>query len=80
VIIWSEVHIVCKIMVQLMQLHPKTPPSLASFKSTLVLPIWYRLTQAVLEKRPLKGGGVVAEISNRKNAEIDFIGFCVVNF
>jgi len=30
---------------------PKTPSSLASFKSRLVLPFWYRLTQAVLEKR-----------------------------
>ena len=40
-------------MVQLMPLHPKTPSSLASFKSRQVLPFWYRLTQAVLEKRPL---------------------------
>jgi len=32
--------------------HPKT---LASFKSRLVLPFWYRLAQAVLEKRPLNG-------------------------
>jgi len=39
--------------VQLMPLHPKTPLSLASFKSRLVLPFWYRLTQVVLEKRPL---------------------------
>ena len=31
------------------------PPSLASFKSRLVLPFWYWLTQAVLEKRPLNG-------------------------
>jgi len=42
-------------MVQLMPLHPKTPSSLASFKSTLVLPSWYRLMQVVLEKRPLNG-------------------------
>ena len=35
--------------------HPKTPSSLASFKSRLVLPFWYRLTQVVLEKRPLNG-------------------------
>jgi len=40
-------------MAQLMPLHPQTPPSLASFKSRLVLPFWYRLTQVVLEKRPL---------------------------
>ena len=33
--------------------HPKTPSSLASFKSRLVLPFRYRLTQVVLEKRPL---------------------------
>ena len=30
---------------------------LASFKSTLVLPFWYRLTQVVLEKKPLNGCG-----------------------
>ena len=29
--------------------------SLASEKSRLVLPFWYRLTQVVLEKRPLNG-------------------------
>ena len=41
----------CLHMVQLMPLHPETPSSLASFKSGLVLPFWYRLTQVVLEKR-----------------------------
>ena len=35
--------------------HPKTPSSLASFKSRLVLPFWYWLTQVVLEKIPLNG-------------------------
>jgi len=43
----------CLHMVQLMPLHSKTPSSLASFKSRLVLPFWYRLAQVVLEKRPL---------------------------
>ena len=43
----------CLHMVQLMPLHPKTPSSLASFKSRLVLPFWYRLTQVVLAKRLL---------------------------
>ena len=38
-----------------MLLHPKTPSSLASFKSRQVLPFWYRLTQVVLENRPLNG-------------------------
>ena len=33
----------------------QNPSSLASFRSRLVLPFWYRLTQVVLEKRPLKG-------------------------
>jgi len=42
-------------VVQLMSMHPKTAPSLASFKSRLVLPFWYRLTQIVQEKRPLNG-------------------------
>ena len=33
----------------------KPPSSLASFESRLFLPFWYRLTQVVLEKRPLNG-------------------------
>jgi len=37
----------------MMPLHPKPPLSLASFKSRLVLPFWYQLTQVVLEQRPL---------------------------
>ena len=47
----------CLHMVQLMPLHPKTPSPLASFKSRLVLTLWYRLTHVVLEKRPLNGCG-----------------------
>jgi len=46
-------------MVQVMPLHPKTPSPLASFKSRLVLPFWYRLIQVVQEKRPLNGVVVV---------------------
>ena len=45
----------CLHMVQLMPLHPKTPSSLASFKSRLVLFVWYWLNQVVVEKRPLNG-------------------------
>ena len=37
-----------------MPLHPQTTPSLASFKSRLVLPFWYRLTQVALEKEVVK--------------------------
>jgi len=40
-------------MVQLMPLHPKTSSLLALFKSRPVLPFWYRLTQAILDKRSL---------------------------
>jgi len=36
-------------MVQLMPLHPKTPSSIVSFKSRLVLPFWYWFTQVVLQ-------------------------------
>jgi len=43
----------CLHMVQLMPLHPKTPSSLASLKSRLVLLFCYQLTQVVLEKRLL---------------------------
>ena len=50
-------------MVQLMPLHPKTPSSLASFKSGLVLPLWYQLTQAVLEMRPLSRYSCSSEIT-----------------
>ena len=45
----------CLHVVQPMPLHPKSPSSLASFKSRLVLPFWYLLTQVVLEKRSLNG-------------------------
>jgi len=45
----------CLHTVQLMPLHPKTPSTLASFKSRLVLLFWYRITQVVLENRPLTG-------------------------
>ena len=38
----------CLHMVQPMPLHARTPSPLASFKSRLVLPFWYRLTQVVL--------------------------------
>jgi len=54
----------CLHMVQLMPLHPKTPLSLASFKSRLVLPFWYLLTQVVLEKRPLNGCIVVLVLTS----------------
>ena len=49
----------CLHIVQLMSLQSKTPSPLASFKSRLVLPFWYRLTKVVLEMRPLNGVVVV---------------------
>jgi len=49
----------CLHMVQLMPLHPKRPSSLALFKSRLVLPFWYRLTQVAVEKRLLNECSVV---------------------
>ena len=42
----------CLHMILLLPLHPETPSSLASFKSRLLSPFWYQLTQVVLEKRP----------------------------
>jgi len=39
----------CLHMVQLMPLHPQYPSSVAFFKSRLVLPFWYWLTQVVLK-------------------------------
>ena len=52
----------CLIMLPLMPLHPQTASSLASFKSRLVLPFWYQLTQVILEKRPLNGYSVVVVV------------------
>jgi len=57
----------CLHVVQLMALHPKTPSSLASFTSRLVLPFWYRLTQVVLEKRLLNGSSVVVIVVVQPN-------------
>jgi len=53
VVICLEQGEVCLHTVQLMPL--PSPSSLTLFKSRLVLPFWYRLTQVVLEKRPLNG-------------------------
>ena len=52
--LWSKVQIVC-IWSSWCHCHPEIPSSLASFKSRQVVPFWYRLTQVVLEKRPLNG-------------------------
>ena len=52
----------CLHMVQLMPVLPKTQSSLASVKSRLVLPFWYRITQVVLEKRPLNGCNITEHI------------------
>ena len=45
----------CLHIVKLIPLHPQTLASLASSKSKLVLPFWYRLTQVIQEKRLLNG-------------------------
>jgi len=42
--VWSEVHTVC-IWSSWCQCHPRTPLSLASFKSRPVLPFWHRLVR-----------------------------------
>ena len=51
----------------------QTPSSLASFKSRLVLPFWYRLTQVVLEKRLLNG------CSSSSSSVVIFDHFCQIN-
>ena len=63
-VIYLEQGADCLHMVQLMPLHLKTPSSLASFKSRLVLPFWRRLTQAVLEKRLFSGCSSSSSSSN----------------
>jgi len=52
----------CLHMVQLMPLPSQTPSSLALFKSILVVPFWYRLTQVVLEKSTETGVVVVVVV------------------
>ena len=71
----------CLHIVELMPLHPKTQSSLVSFKSRLVLPNRYRLTQVVLEKRPLNGcsssnsGSSVSSSSNNHSTKLHrFLG------
>jgi len=55
----------CCHMVQLMQLHPQTPSSLASFKSRLDLPFWYRLTQVSWKRGRYAGVVVVVVIDSQ---------------
>ena len=57
----------CLHMVLLMPLHPQTPSSLAWFKSRLVLPFWYQLTQVVLGKRTLNGCSSSSSRSSSSN-------------
>jgi len=57
----NEVQIIC-IWSSWCHCIPKTPPCLASFIPGLVLPFSYRLTQVVLEKRPLNGCSVVVDV------------------
>jgi len=75
----------CLHLVQLMPLHPKTPSYVACFKSRLVLPFWYQLTQVVLGKRLLNGccsghnssssGTVVTACVQLKFLEVSHLSF-----
>ena len=71
--IWSEMQIVC-IWSSWCHCIRKPPSSLVSFKSRLDLPFWYRLTQAVLEKRPLNG---CISSSSSCSSSSNSIGYCV---
>ena len=74
--VWSEVRTVCSLhTVQLMPLHPKTRSSLALFKSRLASPFWYRLTEVVLEKRPLNGCGVVVVTIALKSTRFELAAY-----
>jgi len=61
----------------MVQLNPKTPSSLPSFKSRLVLPFWYWLTQVVLEKRLLNGCSSSSSSKKGKGSlsQLSSIGF-----
>jgi len=63
----------CLHMVQLMPLHPETPSPLASFKSRLVLPFWYQLSQVVLEKRLLDGCSVLVKVGDWAGQSIWYV-------
>jgi len=65
--VWSKVQIV-SIWSSWCYCTQKTPSLLASFKSRHVLPFWYRLTQVVVEKRPLNGGVCVFSIESPQNS------------
>ena len=67
--VWNKVQIVC-IWSSWCLCHTKTPSSLASFESRLVLPFWYQLTQIVLEKRSLNGCGSNSSSSSSMFTEI----------
>ena len=54
----------CLHKVQVMPLCSKTPSSLASFKSRLVLSFWYQLIQVVPEKRLLNGCSVCISLKS----------------
>jgi len=58
----------------------KTPSSLTSFKSRLVLPFWYRLTQIVLEKRPLNVVVVVIAVAAAATHKITKFYWIICNF
>ena len=58
--VWSEVQMII-IWSSLCHCHPS---SLTSLKYRMVLPFWCRLTQTVLEKRPLHGWSVVVVIND----------------
>ena len=73
----------CLHMVQLMPLHPKTPTpsSLASFKSRLVLPFWYQLTQVFLGKRPFSSSSSSNNNNNSSSSSrnnVDSTFYCNV--
>jgi len=61
VVICLERRADCLHIVQLMPLHRKTASSIASFKSSLIIPLWCQLTQVVVKKRPLNGVVVVLQ-------------------
>ena len=52
--------------------------SLASVKSRLVLPFWYRLTQVVLDKKPLNGCVCVCSVTNKTAQTFVTTAFVIV--
>ena len=69
----------CLHTVELMPLHPQTPSPPVSFKSRLVSPLWYWLTQLVVRNRPLNGCTSSSCCCSSSRVVVNLINFMTYN-